>query len=721
MAQTIVIFSTKGGVGKTLIAGNLAISLALDQAQKVCLIDLDLQVIRDMSRMFNLNPQKAMVDLMAALKKQPQGSQTVKKDDFVFKSTLGIDFLTGVIKPQQIPFFDPHLVHAVFSYLDHYYDYIVVDAGQNFNEVLLALLNEANLVLSVVTPDILSVYQTKGAIETLQFLHLPLSMIKIILNRAESAASISWQEIRMSLPIEIVGQIPSEGKIVGQAVNLGSPVVLDNPRSRVSLAIKKLSEVIATRKDLFVSHVEIDQVKVKELLPDKPGSFWLKEGMGETTFELDQEEEALDDLTRLKTRIHARLLTELNIKRLDPKTFRDTKKTKELRDRAQILVTNFLVDEAGSFISSVEARKKLVNEILDDVLGLGPLEELIADDGINDIMVNGKEKIYVERQGKIIMTDKKFISNAQLRTAMDRIISPIGRHIDESSPMVDARLPDGSRVNAIIPPLSLSGPALTIRKFRKESFRVDELIASGAFTREMTSFIRACVLGRKNIIVSGGTGAGKTTVLNVLSGYIPEEERIITIEDAAELRLSQQHWLRLESRAPNIEGKGAITIRDLFRNTLRMRPDRIIIGECRGAETLDMLQAMNTGHNGSMTTIHANSTADVLTRLDSMILMSGYDLPIKAIREMIASAIDIIIHTTRLPDGSRKVVQVSELTGMIDDTHISIKDIFIFKQTGIDLKGKVLGKHQAIGYLPSFMEEMRVSGIPLSEDIFRTD
>jgi pilus assembly protein CpaF len=342
----------------------------------------------------------------------------------------------------------------------------------------------------------------------------------------------------------------------------------------------------------------------------------------------------------------------------------------------------------------------------------------LVGDEITDIMVNNKNEVYVECHGKIELTSKKFISNEQVRTIIERIIAPIGRRIDESVPMVDARLPDGSRVNAVIPPLALTGPSLTIRKFRRERFKIDELINFGSISKPMADFIEASVLARKNIIVSGGTGSGKTTILNILSMFIPNNERIITIEDAAELKLTQEHWIRLESRPPNIEGKGAITIRDLFRNTLRMRPDRIIIGECRGLESLDMLQAMNTGHDGSMTTVHANSTHDVLSRLDSMILMSGIELPIRAIREMIASAVDLIVHTARLTDGTRKVIQVTELAGMSDEIHINLKDIFVFKQIGIGEKGKVLGSYQATGYVPSYADELKVKGIILPEGMF---
>jgi len=715
MAKVIVIFSTKGGVGKSLIAVNLAVTLA-KEGKKVCAIDLDTQVVGDMAHMLSINPQKCMADLMSFLKKQPQ---LTRKTDFIIKTKLtNVDFLAGVLKPQQSGYLYPDKLAEVFNLIDKDYDYIVVDVGKSFSDVFLSVLNQANLILLVVTPDVLSIYQTKWALDTLQFLHFPLSMIKLVLNRAESASSISWQEIRVSLPVDIIEKVPSEGRLVNQAVNQGVPIAIDSPRSKVALAITNLAHTLIEDKGLFIERRNLDQVKIKEAAQEKSGQFWAGQDLEESVIEPDVAEDR-DEILILKRRIHTRLMEGMNIKRLDLKVFSDHKKTKELRNKAELTVSNLLVEEAGSFIPSQEIRQKLIKEILDEALGLGALEDLLADPEITDIMVNNKNEIFVERFGKIEMTSKKFISNDQVRTIIERIIAPIGRRIDESVPMVDARLADGSRVNAIISPLSLTGPTLTIRKFRKERYKASDLVKLGALTQEMTDFIRACVFCRKNIIVSGGTGSGKTTVLNALSEYIPNDERIVTLEDAAELKLNQQHWVRLESRPPNIEGKGAVTIRDLFRNTLRMRPDRIIVGECRGTESLDMLQAMNTGHDGSMTTIHANSTFDVLSRLDSMILMSGIELPVRVIREMIASAVDIIIHTTRLSDGSRKVMAISEISGMKDELHINLNDIFVFKQTGVDAQGKVQGYFTATGYLPSFLDEIRIRGVQISDDIFK--
>ncbi|OGV59237.1 MAG: type II secretion system protein E, partial [Lentisphaerae bacterium RIFOXYA12_FULL_48_11] len=359
----------------------------------------------------------------------------------------------------------------------------------------------------------------------------------------------------------------------------------------------------------------------------------------------------------------------------------------------------------------------LMKEIYDEAIGLGPIEDLLADNDVTEVMVNGPSQVYIEKKGKLILTDKAFLDEASVLAIIERIVSPIGRRIDESQPYVDARLPDGSRVNAIIHPLSLIGPCLTIRKFSKKPLVVNDLIRYGTLTTELAEFAKACVVMRKNIIVSGGTGSGKTTLLNVLGDYLPDTERIVTIEDAAELRLKQLHVVRLESRPPNIEGKGAVTIRDLVRNALRMRPDRIVVGECRGGETLDMLQAMNTGHDGSLTTVHANSPRDVISRLETMVLMSGMELPVRAIREQVASAIDVIVHESRFSDGTRKVTKMTEVVGL-EGEQITMQDIFEFKQTGLGPDGKVLGHFRPTGAVPTFIEDIAARGLTIDRSIF---
>lgn len=379
-------------------------------------------------------------------------------------------------------------------------------------------------------------------------------------------------------------------------------------------------------------------------------------------------------------------------------------------------ITGELLGKEGGYIPRSE-KQRIINEITDEVLGYGPITCLIDDSEVTEIMVNSATNIYVERNGRIEPAQVKFRDDDHIKQIIEKIVSPLGRRIDESMPMVDARLPDGSRVNAVIPPITLNGPTLTIRKFSKEPYKIVDLIRFGTLTTEMARFLEACVRARLNIIVSGGTGSGKTTFLNCLSSYIPKEERIITIEDAAELQLSQPHIVTMETRPPNIEGKGEITIRDLVRNSLRMRPNRIVVGEVRSGEALDMLQAMNTGHDGSITTGHANGPRDMLSRLETMVLMAGMDLPIRAIREQIVSAMDLIVHTAGLKDGSRKVTHVSEVQGLEGDTPV-LQDIFVFKQEGLDGHGNVQGAHAATGIRPKFEEKIKETGITLSEDIF---
>lgn len=375
-----------------------------------------------------------------------------------------------------------------------------------------------------------------------------------------------------------------------------------------------------------------------------------------------------------------------------------------------------LIMEDESLRGKVD-RKKVVDELIHDLTGFGPINPLLLDPEISEVMVNGPNQVYVERNGKIELSYVQFRDDEHVMNIIEKIVSPIGRRVDESSPMVDARLPDGSRVNVIIPPLALKGPTITIRKFSKDPFTIDNLIDFGTITRDMAIFLEACVKARLNIFVSGGTGSGKTTTLNVLSACIPSDERIVTIEDAAELQLSQDHVVSLESRPPNIEGKGAITIRDLVRNSLRMRPERIVIGEVRGGEALDMLQAMNTGHDGSLATGHSNSPRDMISRLETMVLMAGLDLPVKAIREQIAGAIDVIIQQSRLKDGSRKITNITEVQGMEGDV-IVLQDIFTFRQTGVDERGKIAGKLVPTGVRPRFYERLETSGIHIPASVF---
>ncbi len=416
---------------------------------------------------------------------------------------------------------------------------------------------------------------------------------------------------------------------------------------------------------------------------------------------------ARESFREAKYRVQNRLINEL-----DPKL--DLSNQVEVRRQIEDLFGK-VADEEGLALTRAE-RVRMLEQITDEILGLGPLEPLLRDETVTEVMVNGPQQVYIEREGRLEMTNVTFQNDEHVMKIIQRIIAPIGRRIDESSPMVDARLADGSRVNAIIPPLSLVGPVLTIRKFAATPFTVEDLIRFGTATPDMFEFLEACVKARLNIFVSGGTGSGKTTMLNILSSFIPDDERIVTIEDAAELQLRQEHVVTLEARPSNIEGKGAIPIRELVRNALRMRPDRIVVGECRSAEALDMLQAMNTGHDGSMSTGHANTPRDMLSRLETMVLMAGMDLPLKAIREQIASAVDLIVHQNRLKDGTRKIVNITEVQGMEGDV-IVMQDIFVFEQTAV-VEGKIEGRLRPTGIRPKFVEKFEVAGIHLPPNVF---
>lgn len=417
-------------------------------------------------------------------------------------------------------------------------------------------------------------------------------------------------------------------------------------------------------------------------------------------------------ITELRHRIHQQLIDELG-----PILFDRRLSEEDLRKRVNEQLHAAIALERVPLSAADKAR--LIQEISDDILGYGPIDQLLQEEAVSEVMVNGPDMIFVERDGKLARdTSIRFVDSDHVRRVIDKIVSEVGRRIDESTPMVDARLPDGSRVNAVISPLAIGGPFLTIRKFATDPLRIDDLIRFGSINAHAARFVQACIVGRLNAVVSGGTGTGKTTMLNVMSGFIPNDERIVTVEDAKELQLHQEHVLSLESRPPNVEGRGEVTIRDLVKNTLRMRPDRIVVGECRSGEALDMLQAMNTGHDGSLTTVHANSPRDTLARLETLVLMSGFDLPVRAIREQMASAIDVIVQLSRLRDGTRRVTHITEVQGMEGDV-ITLQDIFLFDfGAGVDEHGRYRGQLKATGVRPKFAEKLADQGIRLGPEVF---
>lgn len=422
-----------------------------------------------------------------------------------------------------------------------------------------------------------------------------------------------------------------------------------------------------------------------------------------------------EEYQNLKLTVHRQIVDEMTAEQQ-----RILDGTNHSREEIENVISGYVqrVLERNPFVVPRGERARLVSDICDEILGYGPIEPFLKDDSITEVMVNGPKKIYIERMGKLHLTAAQFHDNAHLMSVIDKIVTPIGRHVDEASPLVDARLPDGSRVNIVIPPLSLIGPCVTIRKFSKTPLSVENLISFGTLSEQMAIFLRACVKAKLNIMISGGTGSGKTTTLNVISSFIPHDERIVTIEDAAELRLEQPHVVTLEARPANIEGKGQVTIRDLVKNSLRMRPDRIIVGEVRGGEALDMLQAMNTGHDGSLTTAHANSPRDVLSRLETMVLMSGLELPVRAIRDQISSALDLIVHQSRIQDGSRKITYITEVQKMEGDV-IVLQDLYRYRQTGFDDNGKALGVFEPTGLQPQFLSKFKAHNVELPRDLMR--
>lgn len=711
-AQTITVFSNKGGVGKTFVCVNAAAAIA-KLGHKVLLIDLDMQAGQDMARMLNLAPRHSIVDVLPEMTKE---DNAVKVQEYISSHMSGIDFIPAVMGVRQSGLLAPDNLKLFIKKISASYEYIIIDSGRTFSDILLTALDLSNLILLVATPDILSVYQIKWAIEILQSQHFPLKMIRLVLNRAESYGGVSWQEVRSAVGVDIIARIPSDGRTVGVAINRGVPCVIDSPRTKVSLAFNEMATALE-ESGLYLQTTEVG--KIRTLDEKKEENFWSKFGITEGAVPKQAAVKEEDEIVKLKMRIHERLVDRMNLRAMTPEAMRDPEQAAVVIKEAKRIIIDLLADESGATLSSHEERSAIAQDIANEALGLGPIEGFLADASVTDIMVNCKDEIYVERGGKLVFTGKKFMSDQHVRLAIDRIIAPLGRRIDESVPMVDARTPEGSRINAIIPPVSLRGPMLTIRKFAQERLTANDLINRyRSLSPAMAEFLEASVIARRNTLVSGGTGSGKTTLLNIISHFIPDDQRIITIEDAAELKLNKAHWARLESRTANVEGKGAITIRDLFVNTLRMRPDRIIIGECRGAEVLDMLQAMNTGHDGSLTTVHANSARDVLTRLNSLILLSGVELPIRATYEMIASAIHLIVQVMRLQDGSRKIVGITELTGKLVDNFPEMKDIFLFKQSGVDAQGRVIGHFEPTGYIPVCFEEIRRRGVIIQEDLF---
>jgi len=705
MAATVIsVCSAKGGAGKTLLAVNLAISLLRESRARVALVEATYPVPGDVPLYLGLERPKAVTDILPLLERL----QPALLRGFLTHHSSGIAVIPAAADSLVAKQLVPEKLERFVGLVAQAYDFLVIDVGGGIHEAAVDFFDQSDLISLVMTPEVSSLTQTKRAVDYLQSFHFPRDMMRLVLNRYSNKIPFPPDTIEQSIGLPIALYLADEPELVATSLGNATPFVVASPRHAASKAL-----------DAFTQHIVAEAGagrmsfggRARQLRGGAP-----RAPSGKVAAVAAATPVTGDPIRDIKIRVHRRLIDEIDFKKADLELSKDPAKAVELRAKTEVKVVSLLDDEAKS-ISNRDQRKQLIKEILDEALGLGPLEDLLRDPEVTEIMVNGIDRVYVERKGKITLTKLAFLTNEQLRGIIERIVTPLGRRIDEKSPMVDARLSDGSRVNAIIPPLSLNGPCVTIRKFSKTPLKVEDLVRFGSFTPQMGQLFQAAVSARQNIIISGGTGSGKTTLLNLLSSYIPRDERIVTIEDSAELQLPQDHVVRLESRPPNIEGEGAVTIRDLVRNSLRMRPDRIVIGECRAGEALDMLQAMNTGHDGSLTTVHANTPRDALARLETMSLMAGLDLPSKAIRDQISSAVHLIVQQTRLVDGGRKVTYISEVTGM-EGNVFTMSDIFLFKQTGISPEGRVLGQFVPTGVVPKFVENLQRRGIQVPREIF---
>ena len=701
----IAVAGGKGGVGKSVFAANLALAIRHEMKASVLLIDLDEKSCGDQSIILGLKPVKTVLDLTRF---KGVVNQQNMRQLLAFHKT-GLAYLGAVTGPEHSLSGDSNIFSKQLFGLSQSFNYIVVDTGNTAGALQLAAMEMASAIMIVLNPEVLVVNQTKRLLNELSAATLPSQLFQIVINQAQQRGGLSPQMVASNLRLPVAGIIPKEEAMFSQALQSSVPFILSHtgsPSAQVYFDIvRKLTGGILQRnKNLSRPKKQATEAKSVDSASSASGGPGAKK-------------RKLNPITLLKMQVHTELIKEMDLKK-DLTQAKDEASKKELRDKTRLAVSK-LVDKRGTGLSRTE-RSQVIKQVLDEALDLGPLEELLADSGVTEIMVNGCDQIFCEKNGKLQLSPVTFTSNQQLRNIIERIVMPLGRRIDEKTPYVDARLADGSRVNAVIEPLAIDGPSVTIRKFPADQVQIDDLVTRfGSMTAAMADFLKICVEQGLNIVISGGTGSGKTTLLNVMSSFIPANERIITVEDAAELQLKQEHVVRLETRPPNMEGTGEVTIRDLIRNSLRMRPDRIVVGECRDGAALDMLSAMNTGHDGSMTTVHANNPREAVARLETLCLMAGMDLPVKAIREQVAGAVNLIIQIGRLSDGTRKVKSVTEIIGLQAET-VTLQEIFRFKEEGFDKNRKIIGQFQAMGRIPTFIEKFERRGLKIPRSLFTT-
>jgi pilus assembly protein CpaF len=703
-AAVVSILSRKGGTGRSFVAVNTAVALRRITNRPVLLLDLNLPYSGDCLMQLGLGSATSIAEYAAKIDYLTPAAI----DGKLSEHPLGIKVLPASTKVELFRLVTPDVVRRFLEVVKELFAYVVVDHGAEIGEEDLAALDGNTLSVIVMEPDLLAINQTRKLAEFLRAIHYPNDRLQYVVNKFTGEGKITLDILQANVDKPLLGVIPEDRVSVQESLLSGHPVQR-NRKLPVSIALEQVADkmlYLLDRLDTSVAHGISKEFLGGESAADPAAKA--------AAIERADVNAILD----LKMKVHQRLVREMSMQEFDVSNKLPTgKDLLELEMRTEAVVSKILDEESDGLLTTVEAKRRVSKEIVEEAIGLGPLERFLADSKVSEIMVNGADQIYLEREGKIVLATERFTSEDQLRRIIERIVVQVGRRIDEQSPLVDARLLDGSRVNAVIPPIALDGSKLTIRKFSKKKLGVDDLVRYGSMTRQMAQFLQAAILSRKNIVISGGTGSGKTTLLNVLSSFIPDDERIVTIEDSAELQLPQEHVVRLETRPRNIEGRGEVSIRDLVKNSLRMRPDRVVIGECRGGEALDMLQAMNTGHDGSLTTAHANTPRDAISRLETMCLMAGMDLPVRAIREQIGSAVQMVIQQARLQDGSRKVTHITEITGMEGEV-ITMQDIFRFEQRGIDATGKVSGFFAPTGNIPTFLDDLVSKGIGVNREIF---
>lgn len=698
----IAVVGGKGGVGKSIFAANLTAAMTAELRTATLLIDCDSKSAGDQNIITGLKPNKTLRELANST----QSLASMPLQQIVAQHPAGFSYLGAVRSPDEILNVSSENLSKLIEFFSRSFKYIIVDCGSDVGPMQHAILQDATAITIVTTPEILVVQQTQRMINELLTNAYPKEMLQLVINKFGSNG-LQPQLIAQHLGLMPLTMIPSDENTTMASLTQSKPFVITNPKSPISNSyfdfVRKLSGGLLQ--------------KLKSLQKPKP-NLTVVNNVATETASVAGNPNGYDARTILKLRIHSELIRTVDLKKILAEAGDSESKEKEVRAKTQRDISQIVDKEAPEL--SREDRQRMVKEVLEEALGLGPLEDMLADPTITEIMVNGAGKIFIEKAGRVQLSNVRFTSNDHLRRIIERIVTPLGRQINNATPYVDARLKDGSRVNAVIEPLSIDGPSLTIRKFKKGGISAQKYVEFGSATQNMIDFLKISVEYGYNVVISGGTGSGKTSLLNMISQFIPAHERVITVEDAAELQMMQEHVVRLETRPPSMEGTNAVTIRDLIRNALRMRPDRIVVGETRDGAALDMLQAMNTGHDGSMTTTHANSPRECVARLETLVMMSGLDLPLRAIREQISGAIDLIVQIVRLSDGTRKIVSITEVVGMQGDV-ISLAEIFRFKETGYDKNRKVIGQYQATGTVPSFVQEIKDKGGHIPMEIFSNE